>query len=73
MTAAGKLSQDGSMPAARRPAPLDDDIEDVSEHQDGWEEEIDRRITDAHAGRGGPALTLEELDAQTRAMFGWPG
>ena len=73
MTAARKLSQDDPTPAPRQPAVLDDDLEDVSEDQDGWEEEIDRRIADARAGRGGPALTLEELDAQTRAAFGWAG
>lgn len=69
MTAVRKLPQEDPMLASRRPAPESD----VPEDEDGWEEEIDRRIADARAGRGGAALTLEELDAQTRAKFGWAG
>jgi hypothetical protein len=56
---------------ARKAAPEDHEV-DPLEHADEWEQAIHRRIEDARAGRGGPALTLEELDAQTRAKFGWP-
>lgn len=57
---------------ARKSTP-EDPVADPLDHGDAWEQEIDRRIEDARAGRGEPPLTLEELDARTRAKLGWPG
>lgn len=50
------------------------DVDDTSvaplEHGDEWEAEIARRIAEHDAGRG-KSLSLEEVDAEIRAKYGW--